>query len=208
MPINDVIIVEVVTSGLRGPAVSLRHEGDYIQWSVEARDDWHDLVPLDIITGPPGPPIELRAEGALVQWRAVTDAEWTDLLDVGALVAKATASAIRTGTGDGYLSPPETWAAQEPVELDPAAPDLGSGITFKLTLAANTVLADPIGARLGQEGSISIFRPGDETLSFGPAWRGFGSVDLPADAGKGAEMPFRVVSLTPLAVRFSIVQEL
>lgn len=119
----------------------------------------------------------------------------------------AIVSAIRAGTGDGYLTPPETWAAQEPVELNPANPDLGSGINFKLTLAANTTLADPIGARLGQEGPISIFRAGSETLSFGPAWQGFGNIDLPAEAGKEAEMQFRVVSLSPVVVRFSVVQE-
>lgn len=119
----------------------------------------------------------------------------------------ALVSAIRSGTGDGYLSPTETWAAQEPVELNPANPDLGSGINFKLTLTANTTLADPIGARLGQEGPISIFRAGSETLSFGPAWRGFGNIDLPAEAGKGAEMQFRVVSVSPVVVRFSVVQE-
>lgn len=120
----------------------------------------------------------------------------------------ALVAAIRAGSGTGYLSPPEAWAAMAPVALTDAATialDLGSGVgSFTVTLGGNRTLGNPTNAKPGQKFNITASRAAGETLSFGSAYVAMGPIALPA-SGKRFKVVGEVMSASE--VHIAIVGE-
>lgn len=109
-------------------------------------------------------------------------------------------SAIRAGTGDGYLSPPETWAAHAPVAVDLTALDMATFITGTASVTSNTTIANPSNPKPGQSGWIRVNKGAANTLSFAAYWKPNGPIDV-ADA---TYCTINYVAVSATEIQFSI----
>jgi hypothetical protein len=116
-------------------------------------------------------------------------------IPAGTTAIEASNTELWTGTAaDKFISPARMVAASVPVDLTDGAtitPDFTTGINFKVTLAGNRTLENPINAQPGDSGIIILTQDGTgaRTLSYGTNWR------FPGGAAAGG-----VLSTSPNAV--------
>lgn len=114
----------------------------------------------------------------------------------------AVVSAIRSGQGDGFLSPEETWDAHAPVAVTLTALDMASFINGLATISANTTIANPINVKPGQSGWIYVTISGTRTSTFAANWKkATNSPDPPTTGSYIVE--YRAVSSTIIAYSIS-----